>query len=82
MSILLRREVRLFADEMERVLRLNDQKEHWSYLPIEDLLDRLEEEVEELREALESDGEVEIEAVDIANFAMMIADNFGRIKED
>lgn len=65
-----RREVDWFADQMERVLQAHDDKGHWSNCPIEYLLRRLREEVAEL-EANPSDID---EAIDVANFAMMIAD--------
>ena len=77
-----------FAVEMERQLQDNDHKSGWGHLDLEDLLKMLKEEVEELERAIcQGDilippGKKEInkiihEAADVANFAMMIADNAG-----
>ena len=73
----LRPEVAAFAQEMERKLRANDHKEHWSALSRQRLFMRLTQERTELRRACERGDPVEIlaEAADVANFAMMIADN-------
>jgi hypothetical protein len=48
----MRKEVRVFANEMERVLKLNDYKEHWSSYSEEYLIGRLKKEVAELERAL------------------------------
>lgn len=57
----------------------------WEGVPIKDLIEGLHKEVAELEEAynLGTPIEVVLEAVDVANFAMMIADRFGmrHIKE-
>ena len=72
-----------FAAYMKRELENNSKKGGWEYLPDSYLLKRLHEEIREL-EALTVDDstasyeEVMTEASDIANFALMIADNYGR----
>ena len=83
-----RKEVEWFSKWMEKKLRANDHKEHWSRSPIAYLFGRLMEELGELGLALCDaalldeddpravcyDEEIVGEAVDVANFAMMIAD--------
>ena len=70
-----------FARKMEAKLRENDHKNHWSGCGFDYLFNRLREETVELDKTYISDGdkadfnEVQKEAADIANFAMMIADN-------
>jgi len=69
--------VAAFAMAMELKLRRNDHKKHWRECSIEYLLKRLGDEVEELRMVIEANGSAGTvlgEAVDVANFAMMIAD--------
>lgn len=76
-KIELRPEVQWFAELMEFVLRANDHKPGWKADSEEALLDRLHEEVAELRTEILSEDRVDHvvkEAVDVANFAMMIAD--------
>lgn len=75
--IKLRREVRLFAEQMELKLRKNDHKGHWDVCTPEYLLNRMKEEVKELAAIVYSENSQAIigEAADVANFAMMIADN-------
>lgn len=72
-----RKQVQWFAGEMERVLKENDHKGGWDKIETLVLLNRLKEEVAELADAIEADDvSVTIkEAIDVANFAMMIADN-------
>lgn len=72
-----RSEVRVFVIEMERKLRMNDHKEHWSGSNYPYLHERLSQEIEEMDVAYFVAPPVEIaeEAVDVANFAMMIFDN-------
>ncbi len=74
--------VQWFAVQMEKKLRENDHKKHWSECSVDYLYDRMDQEVVELDRALlevERTGngkeEVIFEAADVANFAMMIADN-------
>jgi NTP pyrophosphatase (non-canonical NTP hydrolase) len=76
-----RRAVTTFAKDMEKRLRANDRKGRrgWESCSLHWLLDRLTEERDELLLALHGisdDGSSVIdEAADVANFAMMIADN-------
>lgn len=80
-----RPEVRAFATAMEAQLAANDHKPGWKADKAMDLLDRLDEEVEELRQAImrpsgyeEGDrAVVSKEAADVGNFAMMISDVSG-----
>lgn len=69
--------VRWFAGEMERKLARNDHKTHWSHATHEYLIRRLKEELAELEAEYRAGNmhSMASEAVDIANFAMMIADN-------
>lgn len=84
----LRVKLRRFAQSMERVLRRNDDKSHWTRCGDEYLMRRLKEEVKELDDAIRADpwpGKVEHvgrEAADVANFAMMIADVRGALKPE
>lgn len=80
-----RPEVRWFARKMEERLRANDHKGGWNNCDTEWLLGRLNEEVEELESefdrkersghAILRPESIAREAADVANFAMMIADN-------
>jgi hypothetical protein len=78
----LRPTVMWFANEMEGVLQSNDFKTGWNQLSQKMLLHRLKQEVKELERALEKDMFIVIECCDIANFAMMIADNHVSKKEE
>jgi NTP pyrophosphatase (non-canonical NTP hydrolase) len=73
----LRPEVAAFAEVMERKLRENDHKDHWRYCTGTYLFNRLRGEVNELARAKTADERL-AEAADVANFAMMIADNAKR----
>jgi len=72
-----------FALHMEAQLRANDHKRGWQEDDFADLFARLEEESEELGDIVlkeaglwqSGDPRVLKEAADVANFAMMIADN-------
>ena len=90
----MRRQVRAFAEAMEAKLRKNDHKGGWEVEAFGYLLKRLRQETGELERRLKRYGkwrllttgelralEVEIgrEAADVANFAMMIADNCGAL---
>ena len=80
-----RREVAAFARLMERELRANDHKGGWKAWQTVSALVRLREETDELATALlrnESPSVIGEEAADIANFAMMIADMAGALRED
>jgi len=77
-----REPVRWFAEQMEEKLRANDHKPHWSIAHPDYLIHRLFQEANELWRAMEGEltaDEVIKEAADVANFAMMIADNARRI---
>lgn len=66
-----------FAGYMQAKLRDNSHKAHWSTVSQQWLLNRCMDEIRELQEALKSGRAYDIvsEAADVANFAMMIADN-------
>ena len=83
-AIRLRPEVLCFAQDMERKLRRNANKTPWREHTLGYILQRLKEEVEELQEELEWKNKgccsfIEVEAVDVGNFAMMLHDVAGRI---
>jgi NTP pyrophosphatase (non-canonical NTP hydrolase) len=69
--------VQSFGLAMVNKLDANAHKEHWSCATSLYLLERLREEVLELATALDGGDNTSIrdEAADVANFAMMIADN-------
>lgn len=73
----LRPEVVRFAFEMERKLMENDHKGGWRQCDDHWLILRLKQEVDELASAVQS-GSIDIhrEAADVANFAMMISENW------
>lgn len=76
-----RPEVQWFAKQMEAKLRANDHKQHWSKLQRIYLIERLFQEANELWLAIRNGEPVDNivqEAADVANFAMMIADNAGQ----
>jgi len=66
-----------FTHEMAKKLEANSHKHGWDYTMDQWLLDRLNEEVEELTKALNSEppvpDDIVREAADVANFAMFIA---------
>lgn len=72
-------EVQRFALAMEERLQANDHKGGWQGCDRRYLVRRLHEEMAELETALQKwpKAEVRREAADLANFAMMIADQFG-----
>jgi len=77
--VLPRAEVRWFAEQMELTLRANEHKGGWQNCNHDYLMSRLHEEVEEIHE-LEGVEDIDPQAIvrecaDVANFAMMIADN-------
>ena len=65
------------AHEMLKKLYSNRDKRHWSEFSQKWLLNRLRQETSELTRAVEAGKPEDIirEAADVANFAMMIADN-------
>lgn len=70
-------ELETFLEAMRYKLAKNKHKGHWEGIDIDDLLRLLDEEVQELKQAIEGENEFAIilEAADVANFAMMIAWN-------
>lgn len=65
------------AHQMERVLRKNDWKGGWQNMTHEEILRRIKEEVAELESVIEREisfGFVRDEAIDVANFCMMLVD--------
>ncbi len=83
-TVLLRPEVLAFALAMEKRLRENDHKGGWHEASDQYLLRRLYEEVIELQWALAEPQEDNVirEAADVANFSMMLADNWSRRMEE
>lgn len=89
-----RKEVAAFALLMEEVLKANDHKGDWKEASMDELLYLVDGELTEVSEAIDpyeealSAGEdttlvskhLGKEAADIANYAMMIADNSGALK--
>lgn len=74
----LRPEVRWFAEQMEAALKRNDHKGGWKECGAIYLLSRLRQETNELEGVVyfnKSEKEIISEAADVANFAMMIANN-------
>lgn len=87
-SISLRPEVLKFAKEMERQLQANEHKGHWRNCTYSFLLEELDKNIENLKYLNENRGgnlvEIRenmraaiIRCANIANFAMMFADNCG-----
>ncbi len=75
----MRNKVKIFAEIMEKKLKENDHKRHWASMSQDYLLSCLKQETKELQSALINGNPeaIQEEAVDVANFAMMIADNCG-----
>ncbi|WP_191557324.1 hypothetical protein [Metabacillus idriensis] len=77
-------EVRQFAYEMEEQLKVNDHKRGWSKEHHEFLSREIGRNHELLRMALLSEDhdkfEITKRCANIANFAMMIADNYGNLE--
>jgi NTP pyrophosphatase (non-canonical NTP hydrolase) len=75
-----RTELYQFVAMQEKKLKRNDHKLHWSNCTSEFLFGRLLDEVAELHKAMLTGvpSDTKDECVDIANFAMMIADNLKR----
>lgn len=81
--IYVRPEVLSFAVLMEETLQANDHKGGWQNETNEWLLNKLDEEVAELKAELDETVHPELlgsEAADVANLAMFIADNNGVFK--
>ncbi len=71
-----------FAFRMQEKLDINEHKGHWQNYSFEFLIKRLKEELEEVEQAIsknKSERCVIDKCADVANFMMMIADNY---KED
>ena len=66
-----------FTNQMAKKLAINSHKGGWKNMSHGDLLRRLGQETAELRRAIKKGKATNItaEAADVANFAMMIADN-------
>lgn len=73
----IRQPVLAFAWEMEKRLRANEHKGGWDEMTTDWLFARMVEEVAELNRAIGLRSGITHEAADVANFAMMIADNLG-----
>ena len=79
--IILRPEVQWFAEQMEIKLRENDWKGGWKGESVSELTARIEDETVELWQSIMPHAQpvnIVREAVDVANFAMMVAD---RVRE-
>ncbi len=75
--IKLRASVQWFAEQMERKLRIHDAdrgRRGWRGMSFGELYDRMDDECIEMLNAVHP-SDVISEATDVANFAMMIADN-------
>ena len=70
-----------FVKIQEIILRKNDYKGGWKYMSLKQLRQRLKQEVNELSKAIDkitkhTAPDIKSECADVANFAMMISDNF------
>lgn len=76
--------VKVFSDEMEKVLRRHEHKTTWREKPVEALFKLLRLEVEEASVALDhfSAAEARHEMIDIANFACILYDRLGMLKQE
>ena len=77
--MLLRKEVKDFAESMEYKLQTHDDRPGWKYCPPDWLIKRLKEELAEVEKVLDERGDgwltrLTMECADVANFAMMIQD--------
>ena len=73
------RKVEAFGQAMKKKLAENSSKGNWKDCPLDYLIARLHQEIDELDKA--DDSELLNEAADIANFLMMYCDNRGLLKE-
>ena len=85
MYVELRTEVLLFAYAMEQKLRKNDHKGGWKNRTNGELWHKFHGEIREFDEAMinratNDPRPILMEAVDIANYSMMIADNSGALE--
>lgn len=69
------KELKQFIDAMRYKLKKNEHKGKWEDLNLSTAISRLKDELLELEEAISRGSEIEIilEAADVANFAMMVA---------
>ena len=68
----LRPELATFAEAIETKLKKNDYKPSWKDESLDYLLERLIEEAGELYSTVKIGGDMADEAVDVANYAMMV----------
>lgn len=68
-------DLRRFIDAMVYKLRKNNHKGRWEELDLRATLSLLRKEVDELEDAIKDGNriEIELEAADVANFAMMVS---------
>jgi hypothetical protein len=71
----LRKEVNWFAHEMEKQLKANEHKPGWSHCPYEFLINELERNLHRIKHSSVAYSEFRRRCANIANFAMMLADN-------
>lgn len=83
----MRPEIMWFGEQMEKKLQVHDGKGGWDTCELYWLLKRLQDEVAELKTEIDllncgmiNYQEAINEAADVANFAMMIADNVRSIR--
>lgn len=74
-TVLHKDDIRRFTDAMMYKLRRNAHKGRWEGMTLKEAVERLEDEVKELRAAIAEGNSVEIllEAADVGNFAMIAA---------
>lgn len=77
-----RPKVRKFAWEMEKQLRANEYKGGWKNCDSDFLLNELKKNYNKVWMLCAGDPEVLRRCANIANFAMMIADNWGGLTEE
>ena len=72
----MREEIRIFAEQMEKVMSEHDKEKggSWKTMDITNLMDMLVEESEEVEEEISWDYSKRLkdEVVDLANFCMMV----------
>jgi NTP pyrophosphatase (non-canonical NTP hydrolase) len=75
-----------FAAVMAERIQANSHKSGWDGMSLRQLLHRLEQEIGELRYAIDNEQayphRIIAEAADVANFAAMIADNASEPKRE
>lgn len=78
-------EIDRLVELAKRKLEINSHKPYWQEPSVDYLLLRLHEEVAELQEAVTFTGhvpEIEQEAADVVNMAMMVASRCGGLRGD